>query len=122
MVAREQVRVELRRLDNSTLSVRDPQSSESLAQSTSFVRLPCTDNAPVSGAAGQPRFDADGSPHPLYWRVRRHADVPGISCRLATPGGGRMAQTRLSAHRADDLAGAARLRRPRRLRHLRSVP
>src|SRR2546421_2015371 len=47
MVAREQVRVELRRLDNSTLSVRDPQSSESLAQSTSFVRLPCTDNVHV---------------------------------------------------------------------------
>jgi hypothetical protein len=35
----------------------------------------CAANAPVSGADGEPRSDADRGPRPLHWRVRRHVDV-----------------------------------------------
>src|SRR3989442_289048 len=68
MVAREQVRVELRRLDNSTLSVRDPQSAGPFRRSPCFAPLPCADTPPAGGPGR-----AEARPGPLKRDVRRRA-------------------------------------------------
>jgi len=58
---RQQVPVQLYRVDNGTIRIRDPQSLRPRAQPISTHCVPCTDNASVSGGAEQHEVPTAGS-------------------------------------------------------------
>jgi hypothetical protein len=77
-------------------------------------------NAPVSGAAAEPRTDPDRSPRPVHWRVRRRAVVQQEpSSQRATLSRDPMSHDHPTPRRAADRPGDATRRQPRHLRRPR---